>query len=81
MAIASLLTLLLYAFMICLLVRAVFSWIEPFPRNGIHRVAFNITEPVLAPVRRLVPPFGGFDVSFILVWVGILLLLGLVSRI
>lgn len=80
MAIGLLLTLVLYAFMICLLVRAVFSWIEPYPRNQIHRLAFSITEPVLAPVRRFVPPFGGFDVSFILVWVGILLLLGLVGR-
>jgi YggT family protein len=78
--IATLLELVLYAFLVCLLVRSVFSWIEPYPRNRVHRLAFDITEPVLRPVRRFVPPFGGFDVSFIVVWVVILLLLGVVRQ-
>jgi len=80
MSIATLFELVLYAFLICLLVRSVFSWIEPYPRNRIHQVTFNITEPVLRPIRRFVPPFGGIDVSFIVLWVVILLLLGVVRQ-
>jgi YggT family protein len=80
MSIAFLLELVLYAVLILLLVRSVFSWIEPYPRNRVHRIAFDLTEPFLRPVRRYIPPFGGFDVSFIVVWVVILLLIGVIRQ-
>ncbi len=80
MSIISLLTLVLYALMVCLMVRAVFSWIEPYPRNAVHRLAFQLTEPFLAPVRRLVPPMGGLDISFMLVFFGLMIVLQLVQR-
>ena len=74
------LELVLYAFMACLLIRAVFSWIEPFPKNRIHRFVFDVTEPFLAPVRRLVPPIGGFDVAFLLVFIAVSMVLSLVQQ-
>lgn len=74
------LEVVLYAFMACLLVRAVFSWIEPYPKNRVHRLAFDVTEPVLRPVRRLIPPIGAFDISFLLVFMGVWLVLSLVQR-
>ncbi len=72
--------IVLYLFLACLAVRAVFSWIEPYPKNRIHRLTFDITEPILAPVRRLVPPMGGFDISFLLVFFAISLILQLVRQ-
>jgi YggT family protein len=53
------------AFVIALLVRMVLSW---FPSSGgllddIQRVLMRVTEPVLAPVRRVLPPLGGLDLS------------------
>lgn len=75
------LELVIYAFMLCLLVRAVFSFIEPYPKNQIHQFTFRVTEPVIAPVRRLVPPIGGFDIAFLLVFIGISLILQLVQQI
>ena len=75
-----LLELVLYAFMACLLIRAVFSWIEPYPKNRVHRLTFDVTEPVLGPVRRLVPPIGGFDVAFLLVFIAVSMILSLVQR-
>jgi YggT family protein len=75
-----LLSLVLYAFMICLLIRAVFSWIEPYPKNTVHRLSFQVTEPFLAPVRRLVPPVGGFDIAFLLVFIGVSMLVSIVQR-
>jgi YggT family protein len=71
----------LYAFLGCLLVRAVFSWIEPYPRNRVHRLMFDVTEPLLAPVRRLVPPVGGFDVAFLLVFIAVTFVIQLVGRV
>ena len=32
-----------------------------------NRVLFDITEPVLRPFRRIIPPVGMFDISFIVV--------------
>ena len=54
----ALVATLLQLFLLCLLARAVLSW---FPPSGgvidtIRGVLFTITEPVLAPVRRLLPP-------------------------
>ena len=80
MVIAPLLEIVLTAFLVCLLVRAVFSWIEPYPKNRIHLITFQITEPVLAPVRRLVPPVGGFDIAFVLVFFAVSMVLQLVQR-
>ncbi len=78
MIIAPALVLALYVFMGILIVRAVFSFVEPYPKNRIHRLAFDITEPVIAPVRRLVPPMAGFDISFIIVFFVVQLLIQLV---
>jgi YggT family protein len=80
MVIAPLLEIVLYAFLICLLIRAVFSFIEPYPKNSVHRFVFRITEPLLQPVRRLVPPIGGFDIAFLLVFIGVSMVIQLVQR-
>ena len=74
------LQVVLYAFMACLVIRAIFSWFEPYPKNRVHRLAFDVTEPFLAPVRRLVPPIGGFDIAFLLVFIAVSMLLQVVQR-
>ena len=61
--IASALDIVLYAVIILILIRVVFSWVAPGARNGITRVAYNLTEPILAPVRRRIPPTAGLDLS------------------
>lgn len=69
----ALLSLILSLFSLVLLARAVLSWIpnKSGPLATVNSVAFTITEPVLAPVRRVVPPLGGMDVSFLVVLIGI----------
>ena len=61
--IVILLTYALYAFIIVILVRVVLSWVSPYPTNSFSRFAFRVTEPVLAPVRRRLPPVSGMDLS------------------
>lgn len=48
-----------------IIIRAVISWVSPDPYNPIVRTLVVITEPVLRPLRRLVPPhkLGGVDLS------------------
>ena len=51
--------------------RAVLSW---FPVRGgtflasLNTLLFELTEPVLRPVRRVIPPAGMFDISFMVVF-------------
>lgn len=79
LSLTSLIEIVLTAYLLCFLGRAVFSWIEPYPRNRIHRVLFDLTEPVIAPVRRLLPPLG-FDVAFMAVLFAIIMLLNVVVQ-
>ena len=67
--IATLLIYVVYAFMIVLLVRVAFSWVSPVATNPVSRFAYRVTEPVLAPIRRWVPPVSGLDLSPIVIWV------------
>ena len=48
---------------------ALISWVSPDPRNPIVMFLRQVTEPVLAPVRRLLPQWktGGLDFSPLLV--------------
>lgn len=52
---------------------ALISWVSPDPRNPIVAFLRIATEPVLAPVRRLLPPWktGGLDLSPLIVLVAI----------
>lgn len=61
--IATLLIYALYAFIVVLLVRIIFSWVNPRTSNAVSRFAYQVTEPVLAPVRRWIPPVSGIDLS------------------
>lgn len=48
-----------------ILIRALLSWVSPDPHNPLVRMLVLVTEPVLRPLRRLVPPHrvGGLDLS------------------
>jgi YggT family protein len=76
----SLLTLLLEAYLIVILIRVVFSWISPFPTNPVSRLAWSLTEPVLAPIRRTLPPMSGIDLSPLVVWLAVIILLGFLRQ-
>jgi YggT family protein len=67
--IASILIYALYALIILILVRVVFSYISPYPNNAVYRFVFRVTEPILGPVRRRLPPISGIDLSPLVVTV------------
>ena len=59
-------------YLVLLAVRAVLSWFPP-QRSGsaiaqISNVIFEVTEPLLAPLRRVIPPAGMFDLSFLVLF-------------
>lgn len=54
------------AYSIVLLVYAIISWI-PDIRGPWVRYLAMLVEPILAPVRRIIPPIGGLDIAFLVV--------------
>lgn len=78
-----LLALQIYVWVI--IASAIFSWLFAFnvvnPRNQvvatIGNALYQLTEPVLRPIRRYVPIFGGLDISPII----LILLIFLLQRI
>ena len=46
---------------ILILLRVVVSWYSPRPTNILVRVLYRLTEPILAPLRRIIPRVGMFD--------------------
>ena len=58
-------------FSILIIARAVLSWVSPDARNPLVAIVHRITEPVLGPVRNLLPTAGGIDFSPLLVLVGV----------
>ena len=71
---------LIQAFLLILFVRVIFSWVVAFTRlpdalAPVYKVVFDLTEPLLAPFRRMIPPMGGLDLSvFVLFIIGQLVL-------
>lgn len=66
-------TVLTFVFWI-LLARVVMSWLNPSPKQPGVKLVYQITEPMMSAVRRLLPAMGGLDLSPILLFVGIHLL-------
>lgn len=50
-------------FNLLLLIRVVMSWVAPGSTNSFVRLIYDLTEPVLAPVRKLLPGSGMIDLS------------------
>jgi len=62
-AIADLLSLALNVFMVAILIQVVLSWVGQGVHNPIITTIYSLTEPVLRPIRRLIPPIAGMDLS------------------
>ena len=45
------------------MIRVVLSWIGYDPSNPFHSVIHEVTEPILAPIRQIMPRIGMFDLS------------------
>jgi YggT family protein len=56
LSIIQILSLLIFA-------RAIFSWFDPGFTSQIGRFIFQITEPIISPIRQVLPPMGMLDLS------------------
>jgi YggT family protein len=76
LAIARLLELLIYVFMFSIIALVILSWIQPQTYNPVFGLLNSLSAPVMRPARRMLPPMGGLDLSPILVF----LFLGVILR-
>lgn len=51
------------ALVLAIFVRVIMSWVPTRLPFGLNDLVFNVTEPVLAPIRRFMPAAGGIDFS------------------
>lgn len=72
----SLLHLLIEIYRYILLAAVLSSWIPSAAEHPVVRFLDKLTEPVLAPLRRIIPPIGGMDLTPLLLF----LALGLLQR-
>jgi YggT family protein len=63
---------MLSLYILLIFIRIIFSWVTVSYSNRLMRFLVNATEPLLGPLRRIVPLVGGFDISpivaFLIVW-------------
>lgn len=68
-------SIFLNAYFVALIVMVIFSWLTmanpTLAQQPIWPIVNQIIEPVAAPLRRIIPPIGGLDLSIIVLFLGI----------
>lgn len=68
---------LIQLYILVLVARAISTWFPVRPGTGMAQVVgvlVTVTEPVLGPARRMIPPLGMIDISFLVVIIGLQIL-------
>lgn len=60
---AGLINGVLTMFVLAIFIRSILSWFPLSPQNPFKLMVFQVTEPVLAPLRRYLPQFGSIDLA------------------
>jgi YggT family protein len=63
LSIRELVDLLFNVFIFAILIQVILSWVNPGTYNPVSSLLYSLTEPVMGPFRRLIPPVSGLDLS------------------
>jgi YggT family protein len=74
LAIPGILEMVINIFLFSILVMVILSWLSPGGYNPAVGLLYSLTEPLLKPARKIIPPLGGLDLSPMIVMVGLVLL-------
>jgi len=68
-ALAKILHIILMIYVWIVIIRAILSWVNVPSLYPVHVILYYLTEPVMRPFRRIIPPsrLGGIDISPIIV--------------
>lgn len=73
-SLAELVSLLINLLIFAIIILVILSWVNPGVYNPAIGLLSSITEPLLAPARRMLPPVSGLDLSPLVVLIGLQLL-------
>lgn len=76
LSIAEVIKTSIYIFMVCVIIRIIASWTMPYGGNPLMNTIYSLSEPLMAPARKLIPSFNNIDLSPIAIF--IVLNLGLI---
>ncbi len=66
-------------YMLLIFIRVILSWVNPNPRNEYLQMVIRVTEPVLAPIRALIP-LRGIDLSPIVAFLLLQVIMGFILK-
>jgi YggT family protein len=76
--VGDLLAALIEIYIFVLIARILITWIPNIdPSNSIVQLLFQVTDPILEPARKLIPPIGMIDISPIVVFFALQIIAGL----
>ena len=78
--VANVFTVFLYVLIGCVLGRSIMSWFQPRPDNPLWKLLGQVTEPLMEPVRRILPRTGAFDFSAMVVIIVLYLMVAVVNQ-
>lgn len=67
----KLVVLFIHLFAFAIIIRVILGWVAPQQHNPATEIVGSLSEPVLAPLRRVIPSVGGMDISPIFVIIGL----------
>ena len=70
----------IWALSVLLIVSCILSWFQPDPRHPLVRLLHAVVDPLLLPVRAVLPPMGGMDFSPMVVMIILWILRGMLAR-
>ncbi|WP_005032716.1 YggT family protein [Holophaga foetida] len=71
---------LIKALVLLIFISSVLSWFHPDPRNPFVKLVRTVVDPLVHPIQRIIPPFGGMDFSPLIAFVILLLLQSLLQK-
>jgi len=80
LVVINFLQLLISVLMLLVIARVIVSWLAPSGGGGLVAFIYQATEPILSPIRRVVPPSGGLDWAPLIAMLVLGLLLRLVVK-
>ena len=80
LSIAELLKLAVYIMVFSIFIRALLSWISMGRSHPMLQLLYSFTELLMAPARRILPAMGGLDLSPIIVFIVLMLILKLLVQ-
>ena len=61
--------MVIWVYIVAIMIRVLVSWISAHSYNPVMGLLISLTEPLMAPARRMLPSMGGLDLSPIIVFI------------